>query len=167
MKLCPTTNQPSQDVVYTPEYLALDIFRHFNPKGKMLDPCRGLGAFHNLMPKKSDWCEIAEGVDFMDYDGDVDWVITNPPWSKIRQFYEKCFIIKAKNIVFLMNINAITTRARLNLLQNHGYGILEFYCVDNPKNNWPQTGFQLAAVHVKKDYVGPTYWSHSSRQFKK
>ena len=159
MKLCPSTNKPSQDVVYTPDYLAADIYNHFAPTGKMLEPCRGSGAFYNLMPSDADWCEIDEGVDFMDYTGKVDWIITNPPWSKVRQFYEKAFEIEADNIVFLMNINAITTRARLNLLRKYGYGIVEFYCLDNPKKDWPQTGFQLAAVHVKRGYNGPTYWT--------
>ena len=159
MKLCPSTNKPSQDVVYTPDYLAEEIYNHFSPSGKMLEPCRGGGAFYNLMPTDADWCEIDEGVDFMDYNGKVDWIITNPPWSKVRQFYEKSIEIKAENIVFLMNINAVATRARLNILRNNGYGVAEFYCVENPKHNWPQTGFQLAAIHVKRGYDGPTYWT--------
>ena len=160
MKMCPSTNKPSQDVVYTPAYLAKNIYDYFNPSGKMLEPCRGSGVFYNLMPPDADWCEIDEGVDFMDYEGKVDWIITNPPWSKVRQFYEKAFEIEAENVVFLMNINAVTTRARLNLMWNNGYGIVKFLCFDNPKKDWPQSGFQLAAIHVKRNYTGQTEWVH-------
>ena len=155
MALCPKTNQPEQDVVYTPEFLAEDIIKHFNPKGKCLDPCRGDGAFYQFMPKGSDWCEIQEGVDFFEYDKKVDWIITNPPWSILRQFYEHSIKIGAKNIVFLYNFNALMTKARLRLVYQNGYGIKEIYAVPTPKENWPQAGFQLGAVHVAKGYEGP------------
>lgn len=160
MTAYPKTNQPEQDVVYTPTWLANDIINYYEPKGKLLDPCKGDGAFYDFMPN-ADWCEISQGRDFFDYTGEVDWIVTNPPWSMIRQFLEHSFKLPAKNIVFLCNINAVTTRARLNLIKDNGYGIAKFYCMDNPKSpNWPQTGFQLAAVHIKKDYDGPTYWAY-------
>ena len=156
--LCPNTNTPEKDVVYTPRWLAADIISHFNPTGKILEPCRGDGAFSTQMD--CEWCEIAEGVDFFDYSKKVDWIVTNPPWSKIRQFLDHSFSIEAENIVFLCNINAVATRARLNLIRENGYGIAEFYCMDNPKEgNWPQTGFQLAAIHIKRNYSGSTKWN--------
>ena len=33
-----------------------------------------------------DWCEIGEGGDFLRYNQKVDWIISNPPWSKILVF---------------------------------------------------------------------------------
>ena len=159
MRMCPKTNKPEQDVVYTPDYLAKQIVDHFQPSGLVLEPCRGGGAFYQYLPD-ADWCEIAEGVDFFDYSKSPDWIVTNPPWSMIRQFLEHSFKIQTKNIVYLCNINAVVTKARLNLLKDNGYGIREFYCVDTPKTNWPQTGFQLAAIHIQKDYKGPTEWSY-------
>ena len=154
--ICPPTNRPEQDVVYTPSYLAKQIVDHFKPTGLILEPCKGGGVFQDLL--NGDWCEIVEGVDFFDYTKSPDWIVTNPPWSMIRQFLEHSFKIEAKNVVYLCNLNALVTKARLNLIKDNGYGIKEFYCVDTPKLNWPQTGFQLAATHIKKGYTGPTYW---------
>jgi len=42
---CPPKNTPDKDIVMTPEYLAKDIIQHYEPKGLILDPCRGTGAF--------------------------------------------------------------------------------------------------------------------------
>ena len=95
----------------------------------------------------------------MDYTDSPDWVITNPPWSKIRQFYQKCVDIKADNIVFLYNSNALMTKARLRLIYNNGYGIKEIFCIKAPTSNWPQAGFQLGATHVQKGYVGDITFS--------
>ena len=87
---CPPKNSPEKDLVMTPEYLAKDIIEHFQPSGLVLDPARGTGAFYDnidgLYPHTKDWCELAEGRDFLDYKRDVDWIITNPPWSMMQQF---------------------------------------------------------------------------------
>lgn len=163
MALCPKTNQPEQDVVYTPDYLAKEIIDHYQPTGKLLEPCKGGGAFLQYMPG-ADYCEIQEGTSFYDYTDKVDWIVTNPPWSKIRQFLEHSFKIEAENIVYLCNFNAFVTRARMNLIFDNGYGIKEVYCVDNPKTNWPQTGFQLAATHIQRGYTGPTYWTRKNEE---
>ena len=159
MRLCPKTNQPHQDIVYTPASLCKKIVEHYQPQGLILEPCKGDGAFLEFLPG-ADWCEIQEGVDFFDYKKSPDWIVTNPPWSKIRQFIDHAIKIDTKNIVFLININALTTRSRINLIYNNGYGVKEFMCLDNPKEgNWPQTGFQLAAIHIQKGYTGGTIWS--------
>ena len=149
MKLCPKTNQPEQDIVYTPSYAAKLIYEHFKPTGNQIEPCRGAGAFHNLMPEDSAWCELQEGRDFLMHKGTYEWLITNPPWSKIREFLAHAIQLGIPNIVFLININALTTKARLGLIYKNGYSIAEMLCVPTPKE-FPQTGFQLAAVHITK-----------------
>ena len=87
---CPPPNTPDKDIVMTPEYLAKDIIQHYEPKGLILDPCRGTGAFYDnfdgLYPHSKDWCEIAENRDFLQYHRKVHWIITNPPWSMMQQF---------------------------------------------------------------------------------
>lgn len=54
------------DVVYTPKHVSKQIIEHLNPSGKMLDPCKGDGAFYRFMDD-CDYCEIDEGKDFFDY----------------------------------------------------------------------------------------------------
>ena len=51
---CPPKNTPDKDIVMTPEYLAKDIIQHYEPKGLILDPCRGTGAFYDNYPTLHD-----------------------------------------------------------------------------------------------------------------
>jgi len=152
--LVPRKNTPDRDVVMTPPDLAKDILTHYKPMGKVLDPSAGDRAF--TIDK---WCEITEGLDFFDWQEKVDWIITNPPWSKIKEFILHGMKV-SDNIVYLAPINHFITKARLRLIRENGFGIKEFYLTRTPKE-WPQSGFQIAAVHLQRDYKGPTYWTKS------
>lgn len=143
------------DNVYTPDWLARAIMDHFKPDGKLLEPCRGKGAFYKLMPKGSPWCEIAEGRDFMAYKGRVDWVVTNPPWSELRAFLKKSMEV-ADNVVFLCLVNAIFMKARMRDIREAGFVVNEILLVPTPKAPWTQTGFCLGAVHICKTSAGDT-----------
>ena len=164
---CPPKNTPEKDIVMTPEYLAKDIIRHFNPTGIILDPSRGTGAFYDNFPTlhdslcTKDWCELGENKDFLNYNRKVDWIITNPPWSKMQLFLEHGMKI-SDNIVYLTTINHYTTKRRIREMRSYGFSVKEIYCVDTPKKPWPQLGFQLAAVHTQRGYTGGTIWSYDS-----
>ncbi len=58
------------------------------------------------------------------------------------------------NVVFLCLINAFFMKARLRDIHSSGFGIKEILCVDTPPKPWPQTGFQLGAVHIQRGYKG-------------
>lgn len=159
---CPPSNTPDKDVVMTPEWLAIDIISHFRPQGVILDPCKGEGAFYNNFDTDlKEWCEISEGIDFFSYSKKVNWIITNPPWSKMQKFLVHSMEI-SDNIVFLTTINHYTTKKRIRDMMEMGFGIAEIYCVPTPKKPWPQLGFQLAAVHTRRGHKGKTKLSFSS-----
>lgn len=141
------------DVVYTPDALALSIIEHFNPHGLICEPCRGGGAFTQYMPG-CDWYEIQEGRDFLQADGQWDWIVTNPPWSKVRPFLAKSMSC-AENVVFLCLVNAFFMRARQRDMKEAGFGIKEILFVPTPPKPWPQTGFSLGAIHLQRNYTGP------------
>jgi len=141
------------DLIFTPKELAKKIINHFKPVGKILDPSAGEGAFLDQMPG-ADWCEISKGRDFFAYNKKVDWIVTNPPWSKIREFLHHGYEI-ADNIVYLITINHVFTKARLRDMREHGFGIKEIFCFDTPEN-FPGSGFQCGAVHFQRNFKGPT-----------
>lgn len=158
---CPPTNSPEKDLVMTPEYLAKEIISHFNPSGIILDPSRGEGAFYDNFPgDNNDWCELGEGKDFLTYNKKVDWIITNPPWSKMQQFLEHGMKV-SDNIVYLTTINHYTTKKRIRDMRKYDFSIAEIYCVPTPTKPWPQLGFQLAAVHTKKNHSGDIKMTYS------
>jgi hypothetical protein len=153
----PLAPKGGNDRVYTPPELAKAIVEHFNPSGMLLDPCRGKGAFYEaLLPYATngfvEFYELDEGTDFLDSRQEpVCWTITNPPWSKLRPFLKKSMECSS-NVVFLCLVNAFFMKARLKDISDAGFGIKEILFVPTPPKPWPQTGFALGAVHIKRGY---------------
>lgn len=153
--LSPIKNKPEADIVYTPRPLAKEIIDHFKPYGSYLDPCSGDGVFYDQV--KSDYkysCELSEGTSFYDFKGKVDWIITNPPWSDMRNFLLKAYSV-ADNIVYLCTLTHFCTTARLREMKGAGFGFKEFYGVETPSKPWPQSGFKVGAAHLQRNYLGP------------
>lgn len=143
------------DRVYTPAWCAADMVRHFQPQGEILEPCRGAGAILDHLPPNAHWCEIDEGKDFFLWRTQVDWIITNPPYSKLRPFMVHAFDV-ARNVVLLIPAR--------NLFSGYGT-VREAKRYGNMKQlRWYGTGAALgfpmgnaiAAVHWQRDYHGPT-----------
>lgn len=139
------------DIVYTPDDLAKSIVEYFNPTGSILEPCKGDGAFLKYLPN-ADWCEIQEGVDFMDCNKMYDWIITNPPWSIFRPFLRKSCEV-SDNVVFLVPVVHYFGKARLRELSETNHYIKEIIVVKTPKT-FPQMGFALGVVHTQRFYKG-------------
>lgn len=151
MRFQPNRDYISNDDIQTPPDLAAKIVGYFRPEGVLLEPCAGDGNFLRELPG-ADWCEIKQSRDFFLYEKRVDWVITNPPWSQIRAFMVKAFSL-ADEVVFLMTINHAWTKARLRIAKNNGFGLKTIVLVDTPPS-FPQSGFQLGAVHYQRHWQG-------------
>lgn len=162
MKLQANCNYKSDDVIMTPLNLARLIVNHFKPSGSSLEPCRGSGNFTTAMKEydkelKVFWCEINEGKCFYEFDKKVEWIITNPPWSKIKHFLNHSLNL-ADNVCFLITINHLWTKHRLNNIKNKGFGIKEIVIFDTPRN-FPPLGFQVGVIYLKKGYIGDIKFS--------
>lgn len=153
-RLVPKSNAPEQDFVLTPELLATRIMAVFADRmtGDVLDPCRGDGAFFNAFPPHvtPHWCELAEGRDFFGWSQRVDWIVTNPPYSKLRSFLVHAMTV-ADNVVFLTSLNHLNTRARIRDIREAGFAARRVILVPLPEG-WPQSGFQFAAVHLQRGW---------------
>lgn len=158
MKLIPTGTK-REDCVQTPLDVAESIVKHFNPKGKILEPCKGEGNFLKVLPENTLWCEILEGKDFFDFNEKVDWIVTNPPYSIFRKFMNHSMEV-ADEIIFLITINHIWLKARLRDIKKKGFGIKEIILVDTPKT-FPQSGFQVGVIHLSKGYKGEIKYSET------
>ena len=107
------------DVVYTPPDCAKLIVDRFKPTGRILEPCRGHGAFTDLMPG-CEWCEIEQGRDFFGWTEPVDWIVTNPPYSKFRDFFRHAITV-AENIVVLIPVaKHFTSWPIIRMARDHG-----------------------------------------------
>lgn len=142
------------DVHFTDSALARRIVAHFQPQGICLEPFRGTGAFHQWLPAGSPWCELAEGKDFFDYATEVDWIITNPPFSNLTQVFEHAFRL-SQNCVFLIPISKYwSSQPRLQLARAYG-GLQEILHVGTGRAIGFDIGFPFAAMHFARGYAGP------------
>jgi hypothetical protein len=153
MKFMKAGSQHS-DVVYTPVPLAQRLVEHFNPTGRVLDACRGGGAFDH--PSVTDWCEIAEGRDFLKCNESWDWIISNPPWSEFNLFNRHA-LAHSDNVVWLYHLPGLLTNRRLRDGDKQHW-LREIILIDAPPPPWPQSGFQVAAAWWSKT-EGPMQWT--------
>lgn len=143
------------DVVYTPDWAAGDMVRHFSPTGVVLDPCRGKGAFHGLLPPESPWCEITDGRDFFDWSEPVDWVIGNPPYSLTRNWFRHSYEI-ATNLVYLIPLrNLFSGYGFIRELCEYG-GIVEIRLYGTGGRLGFPMGNAVGAVHARRAFHGAT-----------
>ena len=140
------------DIIMTPKSVAEKVVRWANPSGLVLEPCSGTGVFLKaIMDYNCDAveCEITKGRDFYDFKDNVDWIITNPPWSQARKFMLHSMEL-SDNIVFLITVNhIIALKARIRDLTSHGFWMTKCLLLETPKE-FPQSGFQLCACLVQK-----------------
>src|SRR5690606_673304 len=75
--------------------------------------------------------EIDEGRDFFEYTKKVDWIITNPPWSLMRDFLRHAMTI-SDNVIFLVTTNHAFTKARVREASEKRFGISQILHVPTP-----------------------------------
>jgi len=148
-----TGKATGNDVVMTRPLSAKFIMQHFRPQGTIMDPCRGDGAFHRLMPSGSDWCEISEGRDFLKYSGSADWIVTNPPFSIFDIFLTKATEV-ADNIVFLCPPQKSFKSEKMErVIQSFG-GIREVVNMGHGRKHGFPFGFVVGCIHYQRGYRG-------------
>lgn len=143
------------DLIMTPDRIASDVVKHFNPTGRILDPCRGDGAFTRQIPS-ADWCEIREGRDFFAWHDPVDWIVSNPPYSIFSEFLRHSFVV-ARNIVYVIPVNKVYNSDRMMREIWAWGGVPEIHVLGGGAAlNFP-IGFCIGAVHFRRDYTGGTH----------
>jgi len=141
------------DVVMTPPETAKWIIDYFKPTGKILEPCRGDGAFYKQFTGKKDWCEISKGRNFFDYKKKVDWIITNPPFSIFDDFLLHAFNV-ADNIVFFCPLNKVFKGKRLDIKIKEYGDIKEIIHMGGGNSYGFPFGFSVGCIYYKRNYKG-------------
>lgn len=146
------------DVVYTPDWVARDMVAWFNPTGRVLEPCRGDDAIYRHLPGGSEWCEIACGRDFFAWNQPVDWIITNPPYSLMREFMQHSFDLSV-NTVFLQPLHTFFRAGGLIAIARKAGFVKHVRLYGGGHKLGFPTGNPIAAIHFQRNYHGDTSWS--------
>lgn len=186
------TSRSGDDVFLTPDEMAARIVAALDPRprGRILEPAAGGGAFVRALQPYADvldTCEITEGRDFLACTKTYDWIVTNPPFSLLREQkasdgkpatkrkpavpptpYRRSFLEHALmhgvNVVFYAPLaHLIGMRARNTWGARHDMGLRQVLLTETP-DNFPQSGFQWCAVHWEWSYEGPISWRDITRR---
>ena len=98
--------------------------------------------------------ETEEGKDFFDYEGHVDWIITNPPYSILDEFLQKSFEV-SDNVVYLIPLSKMfSSFRRIREILDYG-NIVSIDLISASKCGFP-FGFPACAFYMKRGYEGET-----------
>ena len=128
-KICNKQTKNKNDDIHTPLQVAklmIDLC-DLQPGQKVLDCCFGGGVFYNNYPDfvEKDYCDINQGKDFFDWDTKVDWVISNPPYSKWDAWLEHTMKI-CDNFCYIFGFMNFSER-RLNRIFLNGFGLVKLH----------------------------------------
>jgi len=140
------------DIIYTPKELAINCIKSFQFEFNdlVLDAFYGKGVFYNNYPNyvKKEFTEIEKpyNKDFFKYNNKVDWIISNPPFSKINDVLEHTIEITNKGFGYILAAHNLTEK-RVKLINNNNFGItgFAFYWV----KEW--FGFPVIFIKVEKN----------------
>lgn len=130
----------------------------------VIEPCYGRGAFYDNLPNNihKEFCEINEGIDYLEYDGEVDITLSNPPFVPRKLFWsfqQKAMDTTRREIYWLINISSLNvfTPKRLNEMKDKGWYINSFHIVADRR--WFG---RYAWVKISKEDKGTFTWNNKT-----
>ena len=125
---------------YTNEKMVKDLISliPFNSNDSVLDAGSGKNKvwYKNIPVKEKYECEIEDGIDFLQWNQKVDWVLGNPPFHISWLFTEKATTISNKGICWLVNntgLNSLLTPRRLEKLKDAGFELQSIRVVSDKR----------------------------------
>ena len=107
------------DYYPTPEWCYENLPIDWSQFKTALEPCKGDGRVVSFLESKEmkvDWCEIQEGKDFFEHEGEYDLIFTNPPFSIAQEFIEHALSMST-TVIMLLRINFLSSQKRYNFWQ--------------------------------------------------
>lgn len=149
-----TDRATAADTVFTSYRTAQWIVDYFKPHGTILEPAAGKNVFFDLFTNEQKFrCEITDGIDFFDWEKQVDWIITNPPYSIYDLFLQKAFSV-SNNVVFFVPIaKAFKSNKVQKMVMKYG-GLREIVYMGGGSRHGFSFGFPVGCLYYKRNYNG-------------
>ncbi len=123
------------DIFITPPELAnkhIQMVLDLTDNEEMIwyDPFKNTGNYFNNYPQfegvKHEWSEILEDRDFFKFNGKVDCIVSNPPYSLMNEVIDKSIALKPQVISFLIG-NMNLTPNRIQYFNERGYYLAQLH----------------------------------------
>ena len=89
------------------------------------DPFKNSGSYFNQFPETGaihEWSEILDDKDFFEFDGKIDIISSNPPYSFLDRIITKSIELNPRVISYLIGQQNFTSR-RIEIMNNAGYSL--------------------------------------------
>lgn len=115
----------ANDEFYTPKELCRFLIDMVDLKvdDVVLDSAYGTGNFYNQYPG---YTINKHTMDFFNFNEKIDWIITNPPYSKIDDYLKQSAKICRKGFAYLLGINNLTAK-RIKEMEDNGFYITKVH----------------------------------------
>ena len=127
-----TVANSGNDEWYTPAYAILPLLKYIKPKSRILCPFDTEESLYVNVFRKAGHnvihTHIREGKDFFKLrKANVDYIISNPPYSKKTEVLEKCFELKIPFAMLIGAVGIFESRKRFEMFRNNKF---EMMCFD-------------------------------------
>ena len=129
-------------IAFTKEEMAKYLISISNIKEGdiIMEPCYGDGSFFKNLPTntKNLYCEINMGIDYLEFEGEVDITLSNPPFVPRKLFWElhkKAMNTTKREIYWLINISSLNvfTPNRIEEMNNMGWYMTNLHIVSDKR----------------------------------
>lgn len=111
----------ANDEFYTPNDLVIELLSltPIDVNDSIFDSAYGTGNFYNNFPSNH---ITGFSKDFFAVNDSWDWIITNPPYSKLDDWIKHTCKLSTKGFALLIGTQNITPK-RLELIESAGFGV--------------------------------------------
>lgn len=123
---------------------------------KIMEPCKGNGSFFDNLPDTCEkyYCEIEEGIDYLEDMTNVDITLSNPPFVPRKLFWDFMKVAMKntnRQIYWLINMSSLNvfTPKRLDEMSENGWYINDFHIVSDKRWFGRYVWVKISRVNTK------------------
>lgn len=119
------------DEWYTPVYAIIPLLKYLKPESKILCPFDTSESNYAKVLRKAGHnvvcTHISEGKDFFKLKkANVDYIISNPPYSKKTEVLEKCFSLDVPFAMLIGAVGIFESKKRFDLFNSNKFEMMYF-----------------------------------------
>ena len=127
------------DFYQTPRWAIEKFLEVETFNGEILEPCSGNGAISKVLEeygynvlsqdiRDDDDVYGDKGVDFFEYNGEVDNIVTNPPYFCAKEFVEKSLEVSKSKVAMLLKLSFLEGAKRYEFFRSTPLKTVHVFC---------------------------------------